>query len=79
VLIFSIITVPPQNPQMMTANLLGPIVINGCTRRGKQVIVQDEEYTTRHRVVDELERAQTALPLACVVMPQRGSNVAEVA
>ncbi len=71
VLLFAIVTVPPQNAHEMTANLLGPILINGFTRRGKQVIVQDEEYTTRHRVVDELQRAREVAPVACVTMPKR--------
>jgi flagellar assembly factor FliW len=71
VLLFAVITVPPSNPQEMTANLLGPILINGFTRIGKQVIVQDEEYSTRHRIVDELERAQKVAPVACVAMPNR--------
>ncbi|MCS6777559.1 MAG: flagellar assembly protein FliW [Chloroherpetonaceae bacterium] len=56
-LLFVIVTVPPGQPQEMTVNLLGPLVINVLTRRGRQVIVQDEEYMTRHRVVDELQRA----------------------
>lgn len=56
-LLFTIVTVPPGQPQEMTVNLLGPLVINVLTRRGRQVIVQDEDYTTRHRVVDELQRA----------------------
>jgi flagellar assembly factor FliW len=55
-LVFVIVTVPPHDPRAMTANLLGPLVINGLTRRGKQVIVQNEGYTTRHLVVEELLR-----------------------
>jgi flagellar assembly factor FliW len=56
-LVFVIITVPANNPRAMTANLLGPIVINALTRIGKQVIVQDTVYTTRHDLVEELKRA----------------------
>ncbi|HZO90471.1 MAG TPA: flagellar assembly protein FliW [Chthonomonadaceae bacterium] len=56
-LIFAIVTVPSHNPRAMTANLLGPLVINGLTRRGKQVIVQSEGYTTRHVIMEELLRA----------------------
>lgn len=55
-LVFSIVTIPKNNPREMTANLLGPLVINALTRQGKQVIVQDDEFTTRHRMVDELKR-----------------------
>jgi flagellar assembly factor FliW len=34
----------------LTANLLGPLVINPRTRRGKQVVLTDSAYTTRHPV-----------------------------
>src|SRR5579884_1706276 len=45
-LLFSIVTIPADNPRGMTANLLAPVVVNANTRRAKQVIVQDEGYTT---------------------------------
>jgi flagellar assembly factor FliW len=61
-LLFAVVAVPEQNPRGMTANLLAPLVINGELRQGKQVIVQDEGFTTRHEVVKELER--TALMAA---------------
>jgi len=66
-LLFCVVTVPPHNPREMTANLLGPLVINGVTRCGKQVIVQDEGFTTRHKIVDELQR-MTARPAAPVAV-----------
>jgi flagellar assembly factor FliW len=56
-LLFVVVSVPGQDPSAMTANLLAPLVINGNSRQGKQVIVQDEGYTTRHAVAKELERA----------------------
>ncbi len=58
-LVFVVVTVPASNPRDMTANLLGPLVINGITRKGKQVIIQDEGYTARHRVLDELLQRAT--------------------
>lgn len=56
-LVFAVVTVPRNNPQGATANLLGPIVINPVTRIGKQVIVTDDDYSTRHRIIEEMERA----------------------
>ena len=53
-LLFTIVTIPPSSPRDMTANLLAPLVINGLTRRGKQVIAQDEGLTTRHKIMDEI-------------------------
>jgi len=34
----------------ITANLLGPLVINSRTRVGRQVVVNDSTYSTRHYV-----------------------------
>jgi flagellar assembly factor FliW len=34
----------------LTANLLGPLVLNPTTRRGKQVISVGSDYSTRYRV-----------------------------
>ncbi|HXG23492.1 MAG TPA: flagellar assembly protein FliW [Chthonomonadales bacterium] len=56
-LVFAVVTIPRNNPRGATANLLGPIVINPLTRIGKQVIVTDEDYSTRHRIIAEMERA----------------------
>ena len=55
--IFAILTIPAGNPRGMTANLLAPLVINSATQIGKQIIVMNEEFTTRHEVVRELEQA----------------------
>jgi len=34
----------------INANLLGPLVINARTRRGKQVVLSDSPYSARHPV-----------------------------
>jgi flagellar assembly factor FliW len=34
----------------LTANLLGPLVLNPVTRRGKQVVIVDSAYSTRYRI-----------------------------
>lgn len=47
VLIYSIVVVP-EDLTKMTANLQGPIVINTRERLGKQVILDDGRYTTKH-------------------------------
>jgi flagellar assembly factor FliW len=35
---------------LVTANLLGPLVINPRTRRGKQLVLADSAYSTRYPV-----------------------------
>ena len=68
-LLFVVVSVPGGDPRAMTANLLAPIVINGLTRHGKQVIIQDEGYGTKHEVVKELQRA-ASLPASSVAVTQ---------
>jgi len=36
-----------------TINLLAPVVINTRTKQGKQVILHDTPYTTKHRLIPE--------------------------
>ncbi len=57
VLSFAIVTIPPDNPRGMTANLLGPIVINPENRKAIQAISLREDYTTSHKIIDEMQRS----------------------
>jgi flagellar assembly factor FliW len=52
-LIFSIVTVP-ANGGPMTANLQGPLIINRDERRGKQAILADSRWKTKHDILAEL-------------------------
>ena len=47
--IYSIVVVP-ENIEKMTANLLGPIIININKKLGKQVILDDNRYSTKHYI-----------------------------
>ena len=46
-----ILTIPPGKPQEMTANLMGPVVINLKTRQGRQLILEEASYSHKHRVL----------------------------
>ena len=48
---FVIITIP-ENIEDISANLLGPVVINCETNVGRQVISLNTDYTTKHRILD---------------------------
>ena len=52
-LIFSIVTIPPDGSPM-TANLQGPLVINRDNRTGKQAILSDTRWKTKHDIMAEL-------------------------
>lgn len=43
----------PKDPCRMTANLLGPILINPDNRQAMQVLLSDSEYTTSHYILPQ--------------------------
>ncbi len=49
-----VIVVVPEDPKKMYANLLGPLVINPVTRKGKQIILGQDKYSTCHYIIDEM-------------------------
>jgi flagellar assembly factor FliW len=62
-LIFSIVTVP-QDGGPMTANLQGPLVINRNLRTGKQAVLSDNRWMTKHDIMAELSSLQETPVLA---------------
>ena len=52
-LIFSIVTIPPDETPM-TANLQGPLIINRDNRTGKQAVLSDNRWKTKHDIMAEL-------------------------
>jgi len=55
VLVLTLVTIPPGKPEDVTANLVAPVVVNTRTRRGRQVILYDSGYTTRHYLLPHEE------------------------
>jgi flagellar assembly factor FliW len=51
--VFVIVTIPPGQPEAMTANLLGPLVFNTSKRIVRQVVVENEEYSHRYPIMSE--------------------------
>lgn len=51
--LFTVVVVP-ENIKKMTTNLMAPILVNVKTKKGIQVIVQDEEYQIRHNLYDQI-------------------------
>ncbi len=50
-----------QEDQAVTANLMGPVVVNTRTGRGRQIVLDNDKYTTRHRLCTLAQpRAETA-------------------
>jgi flagellar assembly factor FliW len=49
-LLYVIVTIR-DNPLESTANLVGPVLINRLKRLGKQVIIDDDRYTTQETIL----------------------------
>lgn len=57
--VISVIITMPSNPQNMTANLKAPLIFNLKNRMGKQIILNNPNYSTRHNVMDEMKMNST--------------------
>jgi flagellar assembly factor FliW len=55
-LVFVTVTIPAGQPEEMTLNLAGPVVIDLERRIGFQLVLQDETYTTKYRVFPQADR-----------------------
>lgn len=56
--VWCVVVIPKEKPDDATINLLAPIVINMKNGKAKQIIMETDEYTIRHRIKDELERSK---------------------
>ncbi len=54
---YVIITVP-QDANLASADLLGPLVINPKRRLAKQAVMPNSPYTTKHYLLDEFKKRQ---------------------
>ena len=61
---FAIVTVP-DDPSMISANLMGPVVINRRTRVARQVISQKDAYGVKHYILEEMKRESATLAETC--------------
>lgn len=59
--VISTIVTMPNNPQSMTANLKAPLVFNLKNRKGKQLILNNSAYSTRHNILDEMKKNSGSL------------------
>lgn len=54
--VISVIITMPSNPQNMTANLKAPLIFNLKNRKGKQIILNNSAFTTRHNIMEEVRK-----------------------
>ena len=43
----------PGDPKLTTVNMKAPLLINTVNRRGMQIIVENEDYEIRHRIISD--------------------------
>lgn len=58
--VYVIMTIPHGRPQDMTANLLGPLIINTKSRTVRQIILDDSEYSHRYPISAPSHEAETS-------------------
>jgi len=54
--IISVIVTIPSDPKRMSANLKAPLIFNLQNRIGKQVVLKDPEFQTKHFIMEELKK-----------------------
>jgi flagellar assembly factor FliW len=59
IVVLSIVTIPPDQPEKATVNLQGPLVINATRNRGKQIIL-NESYPIRYPLIPEQPAVEQA-------------------
>jgi flagellar assembly factor FliW len=50
-IVLCVVTVREHDPRPITANLMGPLIINSISRVGRQVVLADSGYETRAALV----------------------------
>ncbi len=63
-LVYTIVTIPKGQPEAMTANLAGPIVINVERGLGKQIVLEDSSYPVRFPLIGTSAKAPTESAVA---------------
>lgn len=51
--VLALVTIPADNVERMTVNLLGPLLIDNRTRTGRQIILSTSAYGCRHAIISE--------------------------
>jgi flagellar assembly factor FliW len=72
ILVLTIVNIPNDNPGLMTANLLAPVVVNQKNLRAMQVILQDPQFSTRTRLLPDVEQEEKASGASSFSQPSQG-------
>lgn len=53
---FALYTLVTINQNSITTNLVGPLIINIVSRKGKQVVLYKSSYTTKHNIIELVKK-----------------------
>lgn len=56
--IVSIVTIPHGEPETMTVNLQGPVLVNLTTREARQTVLESDKYPLRYSVIKDIPVAK---------------------
>jgi flagellar assembly factor FliW len=54
VAVFVLVSIPRNNPESMSANLLAPLLVNRANMNGAQLVLGDSGYSTDYSIFGEL-------------------------
>lgn len=57
--LYVLVSIPKGKPELMSANLKGPVAINLENNQGAQLILSDSSYDIDHSVFNEIEKSLT--------------------
>lgn len=72
--IFLLVVTMASDPKDITVNLRGPIALNPERLIARQIVIEDEKYTTRHPYFDTMEKMDSARPRGLRQGPKAGST-----
>lgn len=73
-IVFTILTIPRDVTQM-TANLKAPVVVNLKDQVGRQVVLQENEYTLKHLMFKELKARLATIEAAKATEGRRAASL----
>jgi len=78
--VISVIVTIPMDPKKMSANLKAPLVFNLNNKMGKQIILKDSQYQTKHFILEEMKRysqKESQIDLKKAIQQQIATNKVE--
>jgi flagellar assembly factor FliW len=62
-LVVACVVVVPDDPALMTINLLGPLAFNAAKRVGKQLVLAESQFSARQRLIPDPTPADEPVPV----------------